>query len=110
MASLTDAYLARAENELVLAKINFEISTNEKHKILFNIEQSRTFFNDVISQSYYAIFYAAKAFLLTKNIETKTPDEHKKLTMLLEDLWKVEKLIKPFLKFMKLKLLKQNHY
>lgn len=78
MDSVVNSYLERAENELVLAKINFEISTNSKYKNIFNIEQSRTFFNDVISQAYYSIFYSAKAFLLTKNIGTKTPEEHKK--------------------------------
>lgn len=78
MGSLADAYLARAGNELILAKINLEISTNDKYKEIFMIEKTRTFFNDVISQVYYSIFYAAKAFLLSKNIETKPPEEHKK--------------------------------
>lgn len=78
MGSLVDSYLARAENELILAKINLEISINNKYKEIFMIEQTRTFFNDVISQAYYSIFYAAKAFLLSRNIETKAPEEHKK--------------------------------
>ena len=43
-----------------------------------NIPLERTFFNDVISESYYAIFYSAKAFLLFLGIKTEAPEEHKK--------------------------------
>jgi uncharacterized protein (UPF0332 family) len=37
-----------------------------------------TYFSAVISHAYYGIFYMAKAYLLTKNIKTKPPEEHKK--------------------------------
>ena len=37
-----------------------------------------TFLNDVISEFYYSIFYAAKAYLILKGIETSPPNEHKK--------------------------------
>ncbi len=37
-----------------------------------------TFYSSVISHSYYAIFYSAKAILLTKNIRTCAPEIHKK--------------------------------
>ncbi len=37
-----------------------------------------TFYSSVISHSYYAIFYAAKAMLLTKGIKTSKPDVHNK--------------------------------
>ena len=71
-------YLDRAENEIVLAKANFELSTKQKIKSVLNIPLNKTFFNNVISESYYAIFYSAKAFLLSVNIKTETPEEHKK--------------------------------
>src|SRR3989344_4040954 len=71
-------YLDRAENELVLAKANFELSTKEKIKSKLAVPLNKTFFNNVISESYYAIFYSAKAFLLSLNIETEPPEEHKK--------------------------------
>jgi uncharacterized protein (UPF0332 family) len=32
----------------------------------------------VISHAYYSIFFASKSYLLTKKIETKPPEEHKK--------------------------------
>jgi len=71
-------YLERAENELILAKANFELSTKEEIKQILKISSGRTFFNDVISESYYSIFYSAKAYLLSQNIETQAPEEHKK--------------------------------
>lgn len=71
-------YLDRAENGLILAKANFELSTQNKAKEILNISLDRTFFNDVISESYYAIFYSAKAFLLYLEVKTEPPEEHKK--------------------------------
>ena len=64
-----NGYLERAENELILAKANFELSTQDKAKEVLNISLDRTFFNDVISESYYSIFYSAKAFLLSLAVE-----------------------------------------
>lgn len=71
-------YLERAENELILAKANFELSTKEEIKQLLRISSGKTFFNDVISEAYYSIFYTAKAYLLNKGINTRAPEEHKK--------------------------------
>ena len=34
--------------------------------------------NEVISESYYSIFYSTKAYLLNKGIATFPPEEHKK--------------------------------
>lgn len=72
------AYLERAENQIILAKANFEISVNQKNKELLGIPIEKTFFNNVISECYYAIFYSAKAYLLNCGIETEAPEEHKK--------------------------------
>lgn len=71
-------YLDRAENELILAKANFELSTQVRAKEMLKIPANKTFFNNVISESYYAIFYSAKAYLISQNVETSTPEEHKK--------------------------------
>ncbi|MEM5812179.1 MAG: hypothetical protein QW286_00520 [Candidatus Aenigmatarchaeota archaeon] len=75
---IKDKYLERAENEIILAKTNFEISINEELKNRLGIERGRTFFNNVISSCYYAIFYSAKAILLHFGIKTDAPEEHKK--------------------------------
>jgi len=47
-------------------------------KEVLNIQANKTFFNDVISECYYAIFYCAKAYLLLEGIKTKSPNEHKR--------------------------------
>ncbi len=71
-------YLDRAKNELDLAKAIFKLSTENNLKPEFELKQDSTFFSNVISTSYYCIFYSAKAFLLTKGIKTEMPDEHRK--------------------------------
>ncbi len=72
------SYLERAENELILARANFELSVKEEIKQALKIPSERTFFNDVISEAYYSIFYVAKAYLISQFIETEAPEEHKK--------------------------------
>ncbi len=37
-----------------------------------------TYYSAAISHAYYCIFYAAKAYLLLKEIKTEAPEEHKK--------------------------------
>lgn len=71
-------YLERAKNELDLAKSIFKIFIESKLKLEFELKENTTFFSNVISNAYYCIFYSAKALLLTKNIITEPPEEHKK--------------------------------
>lgn len=78
MVSLIDVYIERAENELRLAKALLLLSGNEEIKIQLGAESTDTFYSAVISNAYYAIFYIAKALLLTKGIVTKAPEVHKK--------------------------------
>lgn len=78
MDSETKIYIERADNELLLANINFNISTNKKLKEELGVPDNKTFFNDVISLSYYGIFYAAKAYLISNGVKTTAPEEHKK--------------------------------
>lgn len=71
-------YLERAENELELAKVVFRITDDKRiQEEVFSIRQPLTFFSAVISHSYYCIFYAAKAYLLSKGIRTEPPEEHR---------------------------------
>jgi uncharacterized protein (UPF0332 family) len=42
------------------------------------LKEDATFFSNVISDSYYCIFYAAKALLESRGIQTSPPDEHRK--------------------------------
>jgi len=54
------------------------LSNSKKYKLEFNLPENTTFYSSVISHSYYSIFYATKAILLTKNIKTESPEIHKK--------------------------------
>ena len=71
-------YLNRAKNELDLAKAIFKLSNEPDLKLNFELKGDSTFFSNVISNSYYCIFYSAKAFLYKKGVITESPEEHKK--------------------------------
>jgi len=78
MGSMVDIYLNRANNEILLAQSVKKLSENQEDKQNFNLPKDITFYSSVISHSYYSIFYAAKAILLTKDIKTSSPEVHKK--------------------------------
>jgi uncharacterized protein (UPF0332 family) len=71
-------YLDRAKSELDLARAIFKLSMDEKLKLEFELKKDASFFSNVIINSYYCIFYSAKALLITKGIKTEPPEEHKK--------------------------------
>lgn len=78
MDSMVKIYLNRSFNEVAAAKTLFEISNDAKKKDEFQLPEEITFYSAAISHSYYSIFYAAKAVLLTRNIKTSSPEIHKK--------------------------------
>src|SRR3989344_3874848 len=79
MGDESELYLQRAENEIVVAQMLFDISSNTNiQKEQFKIEKSFTFYSTVISHSYYCIFYYAKAILINEGIKTNAPEVHKK--------------------------------
>ena len=70
MDSTINLCLQRAENELVLANIIQRISQNdEMKKNVFQVAEESTFYSAVISHSYYAIFYSAKAYLISQGVK-----------------------------------------
>ena len=71
-------YIQRAKNELDLAKAIFKLSTNTSLKLEFELKKETTFFSNIISNSYYCIFYSAKALLYSRGITTEMPEEHRK--------------------------------
>ena len=77
MDSMVEIFLERANNELMAAESLKRLSEEAKIKEELRIPEKTTFYSSVISHSYYAIFYAAKAVLLTKNIKTSSPEIHK---------------------------------
>ena len=78
MDSKVKLYLERSENEFRLANAIFNLSENEEIKVQLEANPYDTFYSAAISHAYYTIFYAAKSILLTKNIDTKSPEIHKK--------------------------------
>jgi len=78
MDSQTNTLIERANNELLLANKIKQMTEEQSIKELLKIPSNITFYSAVISHAYYAIFYAAKAILLTKGIRTSSPDVHKK--------------------------------
>lgn len=76
MDSKAELYLKRARTEMNMAVLLLKTSGN-KMLNKFDIPDDETFYSGVISHCYYSIFYSAKAMLLTKGIETKTPEVHK---------------------------------
>ena len=71
-------YLERAKNELDLARVILRVSTSPALKLDLGLKRESTFFSNVIGNSYYCIFYSAKALLITEGIETRPPEEHEK--------------------------------
>ena len=79
MDSDTKLYLERAQNELKLTEIIMQLSINKDLQAnIPEVGKADTYFSSVISHAYYSIFYTAKAYLLTKGITTKPPEEHRK--------------------------------
>lgn len=69
MDSKVSLLLDRADNELLAAKSLYKISEDNKLKTDILLPPQTTFFSSVISHSYYAIFYSAKAYLTCKDIK-----------------------------------------
>lgn len=79
MDSMIRIYEIRSELELRLSNALFLLSSkNRQLKKELVLEEDDTFYSAVITHSYFAIFYAAKALLLTKGITTDAPEVHKK--------------------------------
>ena len=78
MDSEARLYLARAEDEFLLAKKDMQISIDQKIKEILGILKEKTFFYSVIAHAYYSIFYSAKSYLLSKGLKATPPEEHKK--------------------------------
>jgi len=78
MVSKAELYIKRAKTELESAEILFDVSCKKEIKQNFIIEEDATYYSGVISHSYYCIFYCTKAMLLAKDIETESPEIHRK--------------------------------
>jgi len=68
MVLITELLLKRAENEIVTAEKLKRMSEDSETKTFMEIPKDMTFYSAVISHSYYAVFYSAKAYLLARNV------------------------------------------
>lgn len=71
--------LERADNEVVLAEIIYQLTDEPERQRQFDLGEPLTFYSAVITHAYYAIFYSAKAYLETKGTTIKPPEEHRKV-------------------------------
>ena len=78
MDSMTRNYTERSRNEITIAGSLKRLSEEKEAKRFFEIGSQETFYSSVITHSYYAIFYAAKAMLLSKGIKTSSPEIHRR--------------------------------
>ncbi len=78
MDSQVKILIDRSDNELFLTSRIKMLTEDVKIKEMLAIPKNKTFYSSVISHAYYAIFYSAKAMLLSKGIKTSSPDIHKK--------------------------------
>lgn len=79
MDSVVRLHFERAENELVLAEIIYDITGNKEiQQNVFHVNNVQSFYSAAITHAYYSIFYCAKAYLLHKGIKIEVPNEHKK--------------------------------
>ncbi|MBN2368018.1 HEPN domain-containing protein, partial [Candidatus Woesearchaeota archaeon] len=76
MVSKVNEYLGRADNEILLSEKIKQITEDKPARVMLNIPDNATFYSAVISHSYYAIFYSAKAILLSRDIVTEAPNVH----------------------------------
>ncbi len=106
--SLSKLYLEKSENELILAESLMKISEENNLKSLLKINKNQTFYTGVISHSYYSIFYAAKAYLINKNIKTKLPNEHKKTYEKFKRFVRSQKLSKEIIKIYEKEIIKAD--
>jgi len=78
MDSEINLLMQRAEDEILLSRIDMEVSLDNELKKRFGVPENRTFFHSVISHAYYSIFNSAKAYLFSKGIKIFPPKEHQK--------------------------------
>jgi len=108
MASETELYLNRAQDEFLLAKKDMELSMDDSIKQRLGIPADKTFFYSVISHAYYSIFYSAKAYLFLKGIKIYPPSEHKKTYIQFKEFVKKGFIDKELLKIYENELIKAD--
>lgn len=79
MDSEVSLMLNRANNELNAARALKKLSEEEELKALLEVPVNSTFYSSVISHAYYAMFYGAKAYLLSKGEKFVKQGQHQQV-------------------------------
>lgn len=88
MDSEVSLMLARADNELLAARSLKKLSEEEQAKTALEVPLDTTFYSSVISHAYYAIFYSAKAYLLSRGIKLTKQGQHQQVHFKFKELVK----------------------
>ena len=68
--------IERAEHEIIISELLNTLSLDSPEKAKLNIPSNATFYSAVISHAYYAIFYSAKYYLLSKKVIIPEQGQH----------------------------------
>jgi uncharacterized protein (UPF0332 family) len=71
-----EVLIERAEHEIVVSELLNKLSEDSPEKEALNVSLGTTFYSAVISHAYYAIFYSAKYYLLSKNTAVPEQGQH----------------------------------
>lgn len=102
MDSKVSLFMDKAQNEIFASQTLKRISEDDSLKKIFGFSKDVTFYSSVINHSYYAIFYAAKAYLISKNIPLKSKQgQHQQVYFEFGKLIKIGEIEKELLKIYK---------
>lgn len=76
MDSKDKMLIERAEHEIATSELLYRLSEDSSEKTALNALSGSTYYSAVISHAYYAIFYSAKYYLLSKNISVPEQGQH----------------------------------
>ena len=79
MDSKVEILMNRGGNEILASQALMKISNNKELKTELNFPFDTSFYSSVISHSYYAIFYSAKAYLISKGFNFSEQGQHQQV-------------------------------
>ncbi len=68
--------IERAEHEIATSELLYRLSEDSPEKAALHVTLGNTFYSAVIGHAYYAIFYSAKYYLLSKNMSIPEQGQH----------------------------------
>ena len=74
--SEVELLIDRAKHEILTAELLNKFSVDSTLKENLNIPSDTTFYSAIIGHAYYAIFYSARAYLISKKIKVPEQGQH----------------------------------